>query len=109
MSIRVMTMVSDLCIYQAGMLLTLLVMADCSDDEGYNIFPARDLIAARARMSERNVQGCVARMREDGVLVLLDDAGDDLPASAVFPGGRGKVPRYRLNLAQLKDMQAAHK
>lgn len=110
MSIRVMTILWDLCIYQGGMLTTLLAMADFGDDEGYDIFPKIDLLAAKTRMSERNVRGCLSALRDDGVLVVLDDEGNDLPRGTTPVGGKGRAtPQYRIDLDRLKTLQANHR
>lgn len=108
MSIRAMTIVMDMCVYDGGVLMTLLMMADHGDDQGCNVFPQIDLLAAKTRMSDRNVRGCIRELRNDGTVILLDDAGNDLPSEAIHQGGRGRWPQYRIDLERLKELQGLH-
>lgn len=103
-----MTIVMDMCVYDGGVLMTLLMMADHGDDQGCNVFPQIDLLAAKTRMSDRNVRGCIRELRNDGTVILLDDAGNDLPSEAIHQGGRGRWPQYRIDLERLKELQGLH-
>ena len=68
MSIRVMTAVWDSNRYDAGTLLVLLAMADYANDEDNTCHPSIGRLAAKARLSERQVLRIVNRLKEDGVI-----------------------------------------
>jgi hypothetical protein len=59
MSIRVMTAVWDHADVSGGDLLVLLAMADWADDDGRRCFPTQGTLAAKSRMTDRNLRYCL--------------------------------------------------
>lgn len=92
MSIRVMTAVWDSDAYEGGTLLVLLALADWAADDGGKVFPKMQTLAHKARLSVRGAQVCMARLRDDGVIV------------EVSPARRGKGTEYKIMLDRVKDL-----
>lgn len=69
MSIDVMTLVWKFAPYEGNTLLTLLALADWSNDDGVS-WPSLDTLAKKCRQSKRNVMRCLDRLEEDGCLVI---------------------------------------
>jgi hypothetical protein len=108
MSIRVMTMIWDTCLYQGGTLNVLLAMADHASDNGRDIYPGMEYLAAKCRQTVRATQDCVKRLRADGVVILLDRDGRDLEPTKNPTGGRGYRAEYRIDLERVKELQGLH-
>lgn len=91
MSIRVMSVVWDR--YPAGgsKLLTMLALADWADDEGERIYPSMETLAAKCRMSERQIRRIVGELVNEDYLILQQKS----------VGGTGKTNRYKVNLQTL--------
>jgi hypothetical protein len=108
MSIRVMTLIWDTCLYQAGTLNALLAMADHASDNGRDIYPGMEFLAAKCRQTVRATQACVKQLRKDKVVILLDRDGNDLEPNANPTGGRGWKTQYRIDLQRVKILQGLH-
>lgn len=108
MSIRVMTMIWDTCLYQAGTLNVLLAMADHASDNGRDIYPGMEYLAGKCRQTVRATQECVKRLRADRVVILLDRDGRDLEPSENPIGGRGYRATYRIDLERVQKLQGFH-
>ncbi len=87
MSIHVMNLVWENSPYEGNTLLTMLALADRSDDEG-SCFPSVETLAKKTRQTERNVQRCLKKMADEGYL----DRQFRIYNSTI----------YRLNLSKLK-------
>lgn len=83
MSIRVMSQVWEHSKQQGSALLVLLAIADFADDDGY-AYPSVERLAAKARMSPRNVRYVLRQLEESGELAI--EAG----------GGRHRSNLYRV-------------
>lgn len=70
-------------------LLTLLALADWSDDEG-RCWPAMASIATKVRLSEKQARRVVHALIQAGILIVTD-----------FPAGGATSRRYQINLAAL--------
>lgn len=103
-----MTMIWDTCLYQAGTLNVLLAMADHASDNGLDIYPGMEYLAAKCRQTVRATQDCVKRLRADRVLILLGRDGRDLEPTENPIGGRGYRAEYRIDLERVKELQALH-
>jgi hypothetical protein len=68
MSIRVMTAVWDHADVSGGDLLVLLAMADCADDDGRKCFPTQGTLAAKSRMTDRNLRYCLLKLQSAGYI-----------------------------------------
>lgn len=87
-----MTLVWDSDAYEGGTLLVLLALADWAKDDGTSIFPKLDTLAQKARLSVRGAQMCMARLRQDGVIV------------EVSPARRGRAAQYKIVLELVKNI-----
>ena len=74
MSIRVMTRVWDTARAEGGALLVLLALADYADDDGY-AYPKEAQIAAKARLSDRQVRTVIKTLAERGELAYHTSQG----------------------------------
>lgn len=74
MSIKIMTEVWDHAPVDQGTLLVLLALADSADERSRSCYPGIDGLAAKSRLSERQVQYCIQRLREIGVVVVTRNA-----------------------------------
>lgn len=92
MSIRVMTAIWDSGLYEGGTLLVLLALADWAADDGTKVFPKIATLAEKARLSVRGAQLCMARLKEDGVLVEVEGAR------------RGKATEYKIVLVRVQEL-----
>lgn len=89
MSVRVMSVVwQDAKEYREGPLLVLLALADWANDEGW-CWPSVPAIAAKARLTERQVYNVLRGLQRDGVIVRKGG------------GGRGNATRYQVVVASL--------
>jgi hypothetical protein len=68
MSIRVMTAVWDHADVSGGDLLVLLAMADWADDDGRKCFPTQGTLAAKSRMTDRNLRYCLLKLESAGYI-----------------------------------------
>lgn len=103
-----MTEIWRTCCYQDGCLVLLLAMADHGEDDGTEIYPGLDLLAAKCRSSVRAVQDRLKKLRADGVVKILDPDGNDLPDDMTPPGGRGRKTEYRIDLERVQELHALH-
>ncbi len=103
-----MTEIWGTCVYQDGCLVLLLALADHGNDDGGEIYPGLDLMAAKCRSSVRATQDRLKRMRADGVLKIVDRFGNDLPDDVTPPGGRGIKTEYRIDLERVQELHALH-
>lgn len=95
MSIRVLAQVWDSGVYDGGTLLVLLAMADWASDEGTRIFPTISKLAAKARLSDRQVQRALDTLRdEDGIVEIVKAAR----------GKPGLANEYRIDLELLRTV-----
>lgn len=74
MSIRVMTLVWDRSQHTATDLLMMLALADFSDDQG-NSYPGVPALALKCRMSTRNANLILAKLRCSGELEVRQNEG----------------------------------
>lgn len=74
-----------------SLLLTMLALADHSDDLGGSVFPSIPRLAQKTRQSERTVQYQRKRIEEMGWLLPV----------ANEQGGRGKATEYRIPIEDL--------
>lgn len=91
MSVRVLARVWDGYPGGGSELLTLLALADWSDDDG-NCFPSVRKIAEKVRLKERQAQRVVHSLIADGFVLVTGNA---------LGGAPGSSRRYRLNLSRL--------
>lgn len=75
MSIKVMQEVWDNARVTQGTLLVLLSLADSADEKSRECWPAISTIAAKSRLSERQVQRCITELQEAGIVVVTANAG----------------------------------
>jgi len=73
MSIRIMTAVWDAQRYKAGTLLVLLAMADYANDEDHTCHPSVGRLAQKSRLSRRQVQRIMERLKTDGVITPVGE------------------------------------
>lgn len=73
MSIRIMTAVWDAQRYEAGTLLVLLAMADYANDEDRTCHPSLGRLAEKSRLSRRQVQRIMDRLKTDGVITPVGE------------------------------------
>jgi hypothetical protein len=69
-------------------LIVALALADWANDDGRNIFPRIDVVAAKARISVRETRRVISKLERDGVLVRENSGA-----------GRGNFAMWRVNLA----------
>jgi hypothetical protein len=74
MSIKIMSIVWAKAPVDSGALLVLLALADNADDTG-KAFPGVPYLAAKARMSERNVQLCLRKLADAGFIRIHHRGG----------------------------------
>ncbi len=75
MSIRVMTAVWDHAAVSAGELIVLLAMADFAHDDGAGVYPLQSTLAAKARMTDRNLRYCLEALEEKGYIERIGKRG----------------------------------
>lgn len=95
MSIRVIDRVWRCGRYSGGTLLILLAMADWASDDGSRVFPTTRQLAAKSRMTERQVRTCTRQLEQDGVIVLVSAA----------TGRPGQANEYRIVLKELQPIE----
>lgn len=93
MSIKVMTMIWDYYPEGGSELLLALALADIAQDDGSRIYPGVKFMASKTRMSERNVQYLLAKIRDRGILKVVKEGG--------LINGVNHTTRYRLDLVAL--------
>lgn len=74
MSIEIMTEVWKHATVDQGTLLVLLALADSADERSRSCYPGIDGLAAKSRLSERQVQYCLQRLREIGIVEVKRNA-----------------------------------
>jgi hypothetical protein len=74
MSIEIMNQVWKSAPVDQGTLLVLLALADSADERTRTCYPGIESLAAKARLSERQVQYCLQRLREIGVIQVVRNA-----------------------------------
>jgi hypothetical protein len=89
-----MTAIWDSGLYEGGTLLVLLALADWAADDGTKVFPKIATLAEKARLSVRGAQLCMARLKEDGVLV------------EVMGARRGKAAEYKIVLVRVQELHS---
>jgi len=107
MSIQVMTDIWRTCLYQGGQLLVLLALADAGDHNGENIFPSVEYLAAKCRQSVRATQDALKRLREDGIIIRVDEDGMPI-GEGVNLGGRSRFVHYVIDLERVQELQGLH-
>jgi hypothetical protein len=75
MSIRTMTRVWESSMQRGTALLLLLALADFADDSGGSALPSIHTLAAKARLSSRQVKRLVAQLAGSGELAVERNAG----------------------------------
>jgi hypothetical protein len=90
-----MSAVWDSGLYDGGTLLVLLALSDWAHDDGSRVFPTVDQVAAKARMTVRNVQYALRRLKGDGMLCVVENG----------IGGRGKPTEYRIDVERVKNLR----
>lgn len=71
-------------------------LANCGSDDGTSIYPSIAYLAWKLSRSERAVQYGMGKLKELGIVVILNGAA----------GGRGKTPNYRLMESALPAREA---
>jgi hypothetical protein len=74
LSIKIMNLVWENAPYKGNTLLTLLALADWSNDEGYS-WPNLQTLADKSRQSIRSVQYAIEQLSEDGLLTAQLNQG----------------------------------
>jgi hypothetical protein len=74
MSIKIMQEVWENAPVDQGTLLVLLALADSADEVSRTCYPGIDGLAKRSRLSERQVQYCIQRLRQAGVVIVSRNA-----------------------------------
>lgn len=74
MSIDIMNEVWKHAPVDQGTLLVLLALADAAEDRTRTCYPGVEGLAAKSRLSERQVQYCLQRLREVGVITVQRNA-----------------------------------
>ena len=92
MSIRILSLIWERAPHQGGALLTLLALADWSNDDGES-WPSIRKLAAKARQSERNVR-----------YILRELEAEDLLRVVTHPGLH-HTNHYFLNLEKIQTLQ----
>lgn len=98
MSISVMTLLWKSCLYEGNKLTVLLALADWAEDDGGDIFPAIETLAAKCRVSLRTAQIVLRQLENDEVIERIANP----------KGGRGKVTEYKINLERVQNLQGLH-
>ena len=75
MSIKVMQQVLENAPVDQGTLLVLIVLADSADEGTRECWPSVRRLAARARLSERQVQVCLRVLEERKIISVVPNAG----------------------------------
>jgi ribosomal protein L20A (L18A) len=76
----------------------LLSMADFAEDDGGDIFPGIELLAAKSRVSVRTAQEALRQLEEDEVIEQMTSTR----------GGRGHITEYRIDLERVQELQGLH-
>lgn len=92
MSIRILSLIWERAPHQGGSLLTLLALADWSNDDGES-WPSIPKLAVKARQSERNVRYILRDLEAEGLLRIVPSKGFHHPN------------HYHLSLETLQDLQ----
>lgn len=71
MSVEMMTLVLKHAEFSGGEFVTLLCLANCAWKDGTNIYPGVKTLADDARLSERQVRRCLARLEAAGVIIKV--------------------------------------
>jgi len=90
MSIKVMTDVWAHADCKGSELLLLLALADFSDDNGENIYPSMQTLAAKTRLSEPQARRIVQRLVEMDLIEIVETGG--------WQHGRNRSNTYRIKL-----------
>jgi hypothetical protein len=98
MSISVMTAIWRTCLFQGNTLNVLLAMADFADDDGGDIFPGIDLLAAKCRATGRTVQNSLRELEDTGAIQQITNG----------LGGKGRATEYRIDLERVKNLHRLH-
>lgn len=93
MSIKVMTLVWANAKVSGSELLILLAMADFSNDEGGDIFPSMQTLAAKSRLSEPQARRVVKNLVAAGYIEIVEQGGWD--------GKRNRSNAYRISLEMI--------
>ena len=80
MSILVMSQVWESKKYEGNQLLLLLALADFASDDGGDVFPSVEKMAAKTRASRRTVQRNLRQLEDEGVLIEVRPASQRFPA-----------------------------
>ena len=75
MSIKIMQEVMECAPVDKGTLLVLVVLADSADETSRECWPSVARLAARARLSDRQVQSCLRQLEERGIIHVMPNAG----------------------------------
>jgi hypothetical protein len=90
MSIRLMSRVWEDSPQKGGDLIVLLALADWANDEGH-CWPSMPTLAAKARMSERNVQKILTRLKDEGEIEIFNGG---------FISGQNRTNTYKVTPRQ---------
>ena len=80
MSILVMSRIWESRKYEGNQLLLLLALADFASDDGGDVFPSVEKMAAKTRASRRTVQRNLRQLEDEGVLIEVRPASRRFPA-----------------------------
>jgi len=80
---------------KGGERMLAFALADKADGNGEDIFPGVKLLCEETKLGRSTVLRLLAKMQADGWLQPIENMG----------GGRGRLPRYRINPAWIKGLK----
>jgi hypothetical protein len=83
----------------------LVQLANSGDDDGGNSFPGNKLIAARTRLSPRQVVRAIASLEREGWITIVQ-RGSGRPTGNTTLERAAYKSQYQINVAKLKECQA---
>jgi len=98
MSVRVMSLVWERYPKGGAKLLTMLAMADWSNDEGCNLYPSMSTIAKKLRVHKSVAQRHISALTKDGFLIVTDNHHGGSPNLSCH---------YQIDLEKLKESKIA--
>src|SRR5712691_2118539 len=91
-SIKIMNLVWEHARYRSNTLLTLLALADWSNDDGVS-WPGLNVLAAKSRQSVRSAQYALEQLIGDDVIEITDRVG-----------GRGNQNQFQIRVQNLHPL-----
>lgn len=97
MSVHVMALVYRKKFGSPTAKLIALKLADHAGDDGCEVFPSKERIAAECELSDRQVQRTLKTMVEDGLLIVTRPGG-----------GKGNTTHYDMDLTAIEGLPDAY-